>query len=67
MEITVVTRTIKIFDGLRYDLLEWKDHVIRVMRNCILVNPNVEPSAAQFIPVLLSPKLWVAVGSLRNT
>jgi hypothetical protein len=50
MEITVVTRTIKIFDGLRYDLLECKDHVIRVMRNCILVNPNVEPSAAQFIP-----------------
>ena len=50
MEITVLTRSIKIFDGLRYDLLEWKDHVIRVMRNCILVNPNVEPSAAQFIP-----------------
>jgi hypothetical protein len=46
----VVTRTIKIFDGLRYDLLEWKDHVIRVMRNCILIDPNVEPSAAQFIP-----------------
>ena len=50
MEITVDTKTIKIFDGLRYELLEWKDHVIRVMRNCILVNPNVEPSAAQFIP-----------------
>ena len=49
MEITVPTRTIKIFDGLRYDLLEWKDHVIRVMRNCILVNPNVEPSAAKFL------------------
>jgi hypothetical protein len=50
MEITVDTKTIKIFDGLRWELLEWKDHVIRVMRNCILVNPNVEPSAAQFIP-----------------
>jgi hypothetical protein len=50
MEITVITRTIKIFDGLHYDLLEWKDHIIRVMRNCILVNLNVEPSAAQFIP-----------------
>ncbi len=50
MEITILTRIIKIFDGLRLDLLEWKDHVIRVIRNCILVNPNVEPSAAQFIP-----------------
>ena len=50
MEITVDTKTIKIFDGLRYDLLEWKDHIIRVMRNCIMVDPNVEPSAAQFIP-----------------
>ncbi len=49
MEITVDTKTIKIFDGLRYDLLEWKDHVIRVMRNCILVNRNIEPSAGQFI------------------
>ena len=49
MEITVDTKTIKIFDGLCYDLLEWKDHVIRVMRNCILVYPNFEPSAAQFI------------------
>ncbi len=41
MEITVDTKIIKIFDGLRYDLLEWKDHVIRVMRICILVDPNV--------------------------
>jgi hypothetical protein len=50
MKITVPTKTIKIFDGLHYDLLDWKDHVIRVMRNCILVNPNVEPSAAKFLP-----------------
>ena len=63
MEITVVTRTIKIFDGLRYDLLEWKDHVIRVMRNCILVDPNVEPSAAQFIP---DPAVSKTVGHSRK-
>ncbi len=50
MEITVVTKTIKIFDGLHWDLLEWKDHVIRAMRNCILVDPFVAPSCAQFIP-----------------
>ena len=66
MEITVPTRTIKIFDGLHYDLFKWKDHVIRVMRKSILVNPNVEPSAAQFIPNAAVSKLWVAVGSLRN-
>ncbi len=63
MEITVVTRTIKIFDGLGYDLLEWKDHVIRVMRNCILVDPNVEPSAAQIIP---DPAVSETVGRSRK-
>ncbi len=63
MEITVVTRTIKIFDGLRYDLLEWKDHVIRVMRICILVDPNVDPSAAQFIP---DPAVSETVGHNRK-
>ena len=63
MEITVVTRTIKIFDGLHYDLLEWKDCVIRVMRNCILVDPNVEPSAAKFIP---DPAVSKTVGRRRK-
>ncbi len=63
MEITDVNRTIKIFDGLRYDLLNWKDHVIRVMRNCILVDPNVEPSAAQFIP---DPAVSETVGRSRK-
>jgi hypothetical protein len=63
MEITVVTRTIKIFEGLRNDLLEWKDHIIRVMRNCILVDPNVEPSAAQFIP---DPAVSETVGPSRK-
>jgi hypothetical protein len=48
MDITVDTKTIKIFDGLRLDLLEWKDHVIRVMRICILVDLNVDCSAALF-------------------
>ena len=51
------------FDGLRYDLLEWKDHVIRVMRNCILVDINVEPSAAQFIP---DPPVSETVGRSRK-
>ncbi len=50
MEITVDTETIKIFDGLHLDLLEWKDHVIRVMRIRILVDPNVDCSAALFHP-----------------
>jgi hypothetical protein len=48
MEITIDTKTIKIFDGLHWDLLDWKDHVIRAMRNCMLVDPCVVPSSAQF-------------------
>jgi hypothetical protein len=63
MEITVVTKTIKIFDGLRLDLLEWKDHVIRVMRICILLDPNVDPSAAQFHP---DPAVSKTVGRSRK-
>ncbi len=59
----MTTRTIKIFDGLHYDLLEQKDHIIRVMRNCILVDPNVEPSAAQFIP---DPAVSETVGCNRK-
>jgi hypothetical protein len=48
MEITIDTKTIKIFDGLHWDLLEWKDHVIRAMRNCMLVDPCVVPSSTQY-------------------
>jgi hypothetical protein len=50
MEMTIDTKTIKIFDGLRLDLFEWKDHVIIVMRIRILVDPNMDPSAALFHP-----------------
>ncbi len=63
MEITVVTKTIKIFDGLCLDLLEWKDYVIRVMRICILVDPNVDPSAALFDP---DPAVSKTVGGSRK-
>jgi hypothetical protein len=50
MVITIVTKTIKIFDGLHWDLLDWKDHVIRAMRNCMLVDPFVVFSSTQFHP-----------------
>jgi hypothetical protein len=48
MEITIDTQTIKIFDGLYQPLLDWKDHIIREMRKCMLVDPFVVPSSAQF-------------------
>jgi hypothetical protein len=48
MEITIDTKTIKIFDGLHWPLLDWKDHVIRAMRTCMLVDSFVVPSSAQF-------------------
>ncbi len=48
MEITIDTQTIKIFDWLYQPLLDWKDHTIRAMRNCMLVDPCVVPSSAQF-------------------
>jgi hypothetical protein len=48
MEITIDTQTIKIFDGLYQPLLDWKDHIIRAMRKCMLVDPFVVPSSTQF-------------------
>ncbi len=48
MEITIDTQTIKIFDGLYQPLLDWKDQVIRATRKCMLVDPIVVPSSAQF-------------------
>jgi hypothetical protein len=56
-------KTIKIFDGLHLNLLEWKDHVIRVMRICILVDPNVDTSAALFDP---DPAVSKTVGRTRK-
>jgi hypothetical protein len=35
------------FDGLYQPLLDWKDHVIRAMRKCMLVDSFVVPSSAQ--------------------
>ncbi len=48
MEITIDTKTIKIINGLHWPLLDWKDHVIRAMRKCMLVDHFVVPSSAQF-------------------
>jgi hypothetical protein len=48
MEITIDTKTIKIFDGLHWPLFDWKDHNIRAIRKCMLVDPFVVPSPAQF-------------------
>ena len=63
MEITIDTQTIKIFDGLHRDLLDWKDHVIRAMRNCMLIDPCVVPSSAQFHP---DPAVSEIVGRSRK-
>ncbi len=48
MEVTIDTQTIKKFDGFYQPLLDWKDHVIRAMRKCMLVDPFVVCSSAQF-------------------
>jgi hypothetical protein len=68
-EIKIDTITIKIFDGLHWPLLDWKDHVIRAMRKCMLVDPCfVVPSSAQFnadtavydiVGCSRKPKEWV--------
>ncbi len=48
MEIKIDTKTINIFDGLHWPLLDLKDHVIRAMRKCMLVDPFVVPSSNKF-------------------
>jgi hypothetical protein len=48
MEITIDTKTIKVFDVLYQPLLDWKDHVISAMRKCMLIDPHVVPSFTQF-------------------
>jgi hypothetical protein len=48
VEITIDTNSIKIFDGLHWPLLDWKDHVIRAIRKCMLIDPFDVPSSAQF-------------------
>ncbi len=63
MEITIDTKAIKIFDGLHWELLEWKDHVIRAMRNCMLIDPCVVPSSSQFHP---DPAVSEIVGRSRK-
>jgi hypothetical protein len=62
-EITIDTKTIKIFDGLHWDFLDWKDHVIRAIRNCMLVDPCVVPSSAQFNA---DPAVYEIVGCIRK-
>jgi hypothetical protein len=46
MEITIDTKTIKVFDGLYPPLLDWRDRLISAMRKCMLVDPHVVPSSA---------------------
>jgi hypothetical protein len=48
MEITIDTKTIKIFDGLHRPLLDWKDHIIRAMRKYMLVDPFVDADTAVY-------------------
>ncbi len=60
---TIDTQTIKIVDGLHRDLLDWKDHVIRAMRSCMLIDPCVVPSSARFHP---DPAVSEIVGRSRK-
>jgi hypothetical protein len=48
MEITIDTKTIKVFGGLYQPHLVWKEHVTTAMMKCMLVDPHVVPSSAQF-------------------
>jgi hypothetical protein len=48
MEITIDTKTIKVFSGLYQSLLDWKDHVTTAMKKFMLVDPHVVPSSARF-------------------
>jgi hypothetical protein len=52
MEITIDTKTINIFDGLHWPLLDWKDHVIRAMRKCMLVDPFDVPNLPNLMQLL---------------
>jgi hypothetical protein len=45
MEIIIDTKTIRIFDGLHWPLLDWKDPIIRAMRKCMLFDPFVVPDS----------------------
>jgi hypothetical protein len=63
MEIKIDTKTIKIFDGLHRDILDWTDHVIIAMRNCMLIDPCVVPSFSQFH---LDPAVSEIVGRSRK-
>ncbi len=48
IEITIDTKTIKVFDGIYQPLLDWKVHVTTAMKKCMLVDPHVVPSSAGF-------------------
>jgi hypothetical protein len=48
MEITIDTKSIKVFDGSYQPLLDWKDHITTAMRKCMLVDPHIVPSSALF-------------------
>jgi hypothetical protein len=48
IQITIDTKTIKIYDGLYQPLFDWKDHVTTAMKKCMLVDSHVVPSSVQF-------------------
>ncbi len=59
----VMEKTIDNKTGLHWELLDWKDHVIRAMRNCMLVDPCVVLSFAQFHP---DPAVYQIVSRSRK-
>jgi hypothetical protein len=60
MEITIDTKYIKIFDELHWDLLDWKDHVIRAMRICMLIDQfHPDPAVSEIVGCSRKPQEYV--------
>ncbi len=58
LEVNIPERKFLIYDGLSHELLHWKDHIINVLKKCILLDLSFDSSSTVCVPDAAVPPVF---------
>ncbi len=64
LEVNIPERKFLIYDGLSRELLQWKDHIIIVLKKCMFLDFSVDSSSTVCVPDAAVPPVFHAAGNL---
>ncbi len=53
-----------IYDGLSHELLQWKEHIITVLKKCMLLDLSFDSLSTVCVPYAAVPPVFYAAGKI---